>query len=225
MITIVMSTYAPQDKPQRKDYAKRCINALSKKLVGSTLNFHIADDGSPESNLRDLIICADHYFGSSNVSYSQSNRKGIGGSLNLALSQIKGWWMYSPDDVILTDTIQLRPVLVLLEEFKYDMVRLGPIHPNLQCTTKFNTMAGWYLEIDQAKGGYSFSIRPFVATPNFYNTVGPFNEGLNAYETERLYNERVARSNVKIASIDLGGPWTHIGEVEVGDIDPKINLG
>lgn len=79
---------------------------------------------------------------------------------------------------------------------------------------------GWWLDIS-TETGYAFATRPFLATKDLWKKIGPFDEGLNAYETERLYAERIAhRRVVQIASdgeISLAGPWEHIGEVEVGD--------
>lgn len=219
--TIVMTTYSPPDKLERSNYARHCIRALSKKLVGGTLRFHIADDGSPQKEYDSLVACANYYFGRHNVTHSQTQRRGIGGSLNQALRQINTDWMYTTDDWLITSAVDLRPVRVLIDQFGYDIVRLGPIHPNLACWTRFNTLAGWYLELDQTKGGFAFATRPFIATKNFYNTVGPFKENVDAYVTERDYSDRVAVSQVKLAAINLLGPWQHIGEVEVGTIDPN----
>jgi hypothetical protein len=71
-------------------------------------------------------------------------------------------------------------------------------------------------------GGFCFATRPFLATKGFYEKIGPFDERLNSYETERLYAERVAKSTAKLAywgGIDLAGPWEHVGVENVGCLE------
>ena len=229
MITVVMSTYSPTPGSPREDYARRAVEALGKYLHSPVpLRLHVADDGSADgSYLRDLLRIS-HLYGWQEGSITVANRKGIGGSLNraLALSQ-PAIWLYTTDDWLLTAPLDLTQPIKLLDT--YGLLRIGPTHPNLACHTRFREDIGWWLEIDARAGGFAFATRIFLATWRFYEAIGPFDEGLNAYETERLYAERVkavaerdGQSGLiaQIGTQSLAGPWEHLGEFEVGTIQP-----
>lgn len=229
MITVVMTTYFPDSDlgNERVGYARRVVTSLLKSLVcDEPICLLIADDGSPDKRLNvigELEDEADNYW--ETVSrYTNAYRGGIGASLNGALEKISSdeLWMYTTDDWHLVDTLDLSGPIKLLRYRDYDLVRLGPIHPDLRCTTRFDSSIGWWLDIDQCYGGFAFATRPFIATREFYNKVGPFDEHLNSYETERLYAERVAKSTVKLAywgGVDLAGPWDHLGIESIGMMD------
>lgn len=227
MITVVMTTYFPESDlgNERVGYARRVVTSLLKRLVADEqLQLLIADDGSPESRdqiIHELILEADDYWETMSK-YTNSKRAGIGGSLNRALEKIDDLWMYTTDDWHLVDTLDLSGPIKLLRYRDYDLVRLGPIHPDLRCTTRFDNSIGWWLDIDQCYGGFAFATRPFLATRGFYDKVGKFDEKLNSYETERLYAERVAKSTAKLAywgGVDLAGPWDHLGIESIGMMD------
>lgn len=65
-------------------------------------------------------------------------------------------------------------------------------------------------------------VGPREADKEFYAKVGPFDEGVDAYDTEREYSIPVAsRNDLKLAClVDLHGPWEHIGKYEVGRLRP-----
>jgi hypothetical protein len=151
----------------------------------------------------------------STVSYSQ--HKGIGASLNLAMPYVDDYWMYTTDDWLLTQPLDLTHAIGLLNA-GYDVVRLGPIHPFLWCLTQY-TKLGWHLDID-TKWRYAFATRPFIASKSLVQKVGPFDENRNVYDTETLYSDRITKhGGIKIAydgNLSLPGPWQHIGVIEVG---------
>jgi len=145
-------------------------------------------------------------------------RLGIGGSLNRVLSIVNNPWMYTTDDWFLTEKLDLTNPLKLLSR-GYDFVRLGPVHPNLLCETKFDGY--WWLDVSTVTG-FAFATRPFLATKEFYDRIGPFKEHVNAYDTERDYSDRVTAKKAKVAysDVSLSGPWEHIGDYEVGTLYP-----
>lgn len=220
-----MTTYAPNGTGGvRAEYAKLCTQSLIENLVSPMpLRLFVADDGSSDQAfIHSIMISASHAWHTAAMR-SNSHRGGIGASLNLALKSIDDCWLYTTDDWLLSQRLDLTLAVKLLS-IGYDMVRVGAIHPNLRCTTKFSQNIGWWLDIDHQAGGFAFATRPFLASPSLIQKVGWFEEGLNAYETERLFAERVAAiSNIRIAfdgSCALGGNWQHIGEYEVGTIQP-----
>jgi hypothetical protein len=226
MLTIVMSTYFPQGNggESRAQGAVKCLEAFMARLSApEEIRLCIADDGSHYIDYIDkLLIMAEAHWHTPSL-YTSVNRRGIGGSLNKALEAIPAHdhIMYTTDDWLLLKYFTVKQAIQLLQE-GYDYVRIGPTHPNLNCITRFNTTIGWWLHIVPGYG-YCFGTRPFIAKRRFFDIVGPFDEDLNAYETERLYTERVNRVRVPIAlaqmgTITLEGPWKHIGVYEVGTI-------
>lgn len=222
VITVVMTTYFPQTEvgKERLYYARQCIQALKQINTNEPLRLHIADDGSDYELVSTLPKLSEYW--ETHSTYSNSGHNGIGASLNCALSNIDDLWLYVTDDWMLTRPLNIDGPIRLLRDRNYDLVRLGPIHPGLHCIVKFEETIGWWLDLQPHYGGFAFGTRPFIATKDFYNKVGPFDEQLNSYETERLYSERVSKEPVKLAywgGIDLAGPWKHLGTTSVGSID------
>lgn len=228
MLTIVMTTYFPRSSggEARAQGAARCLKAFIDHLISPVdIRLCISDDGSYYiEHIDHLLLTAEQTWHTHSL-YTNAARHGIGASLNRAIAAIPptDYIMYTTDDWLLTANLDITQAIQLLED-NYDLVRLGPIHPNLRCETKFNTSRGWWLHIHPGYG-YCFATRPFIAKPRLFDVIGPFNEDMNAYETERYYTERVNSSNTpisiaQIGTISLAGPWEHIGEFEVGTINP-----
>jgi hypothetical protein len=217
-LTVVMTTYE-DGKGFRSKYAIQAADSLFTHLKSSEpLKLHIADDGSINAEFIDHIRTMNNAW--PEIGSTNAERRGIGASLNLALEQVESdkCWMYTTDDWILTHDFEIQRAMKLINA-GYDLVRIGPVHPNLTCRTMFSTRIGWWLEILPQAGGFAFATRPFIATKKFYELVGPFDEGLNSYEVERLYCERAAKTNIRIAAMWLHGPWLHVGEYAVGHMD------
>lgn len=217
-----MTTYE-DGKGFRSKYALETADSLFKMLKYSgPKKLHVADDGSVDVDFIEEIRKNPEAWES--FGYTNANRHGIGASLNLALEQVtdEDLWMYTTDDWKLTHDLDIARFLKLINQ-GYDVVRIGPVHPNLACTTMFNNRIGWWLDIDASSGGFAFGTRPFIATKEFYNKIGRFDEMVNSYELERLYCERVAKyKGIRIAAAWLHGPWLHIGDYQVGHIDIPV---
>jgi len=226
-VTVVMTSYWPEGEvgDARVLYAKQTLEGLLKYLQHEEgLRLHIADDGSAgnqQVHIRHMLYKASELW-ESIASVSDSEHHGIGASLNKALTALReqdNYWMYITDDWVLTRELNLDGPIKLMRVYGYDLVRLGPIHPDVTCVSRFSSDIGWWLDLHQHYGGFAFATRPFVATKDFWAKIGPFDENLNSYETERLYAERVAKWPVKLAywgGVDLAGPWQHVGDVCVG---------
>lgn len=215
MVVVVMTTYNPEPEAPRFDYAARCLVAWHRYLrgPGAPPKYLLADDGSP--HLLPLMGFAQIW---SDVTWTTGEHNGIGASLNRALDTLAPDepWIYTTDDWLLTEPLDLALPLWLITQ-GYDIVRLGPIHPNLYARVKFTAGHGWWLDLDTFGGGYVFATRPFLAVPSLLERVGPFQEGVDAYVCERDYSDRFMHAGCKAAAINLAGPWEHIGEYEVGD--------
>jgi len=180
----------------------------------SPVDLILADDGSETI---DPLMPIVRLWNRGECRIVTGDHDGIGASLNRAVASLSRSepWIYTTDDWLLTEPLGLRSPLRILQD--YDCVRLGPIHPNLFCTTKFEQGTGWWLELHANLGGFVFATRPFLANPSMINRVGPFDESLDSYEVERRYSLRFAAAGCTCAAMNLAGPWEHIGEYEVGD--------
>lgn len=205
MLTVVVTTYIPQGDigKRRFEYLFEAVYSLWEHLSGNECKLHIADD-SEEPGLIDVS-----QFPLSLISYSNSRHRGIGASLNKALEHVSGNWMYTTDDWLLTNRLDVTSALKLLDYYKYDVVRVGPLHPNLGCTTRFNQDVGWWLDIHN--GAFAFATRPFIATYDFYARTGKFMEQVDSYQCEVDYMKRA--KGAKIAGImEYHNIWEHLGE-------------
>lgn len=216
----MMTTYFSEEVPEREKYAFESMKSLLGNLQCTDgMRLIVSDDSADRQEACYALAGAAKGRWGNYPIITNSEHSGIGASLNLALTHVTDEWMYTTDDWVLTSQLSLDGPLRLLRDREYDLVRLGPIHPDLQCVTRFDQTIGWWLDLRAEYGGFAFATRPFIATKKFYDKVGPFDEMLNSYETERLYAERVARSTCKLAywgGVDLAGPWEHVGIVNVG---------
>lgn len=232
-VTVIMTTYAPDEARAR--CAKIVVESLDKYLGLSEgeggVALHIADDGSPEKYTASLVNYAREFF---NVSYTVAPRRGIGGSLNLALQHLHwrdvggagdGLYMYITDDWKLIDDLDLDTPVGLIRGLNYDYVRLGPIHAGLRGVTRYTENLEYFLELEPSYGGFCFATRPFLCRPRFFEVVGSFAELKDAYDTERDYSDRINyihHRNLKLAFaglFDTRSLWEHIGDVSpVGHI-------
>lgn len=233
-LDVVMSYYE-DGKGIRTEYAKQALESIIFNM-GTILRtdengksyysdytgeraFILADDSESEHSRSAEILDAMRYPDGHYRPFSvvHSYHRGIGAALNLALGKVGSVWMYTTDDWVLRqkNNLDLDKAVRLLDT--YDLVRLGPLHPNLRCTTKFQQDLGWWLEVDQHSSGFAFATRPFVARLEMFNRIGKFKEGVNSYECERDYAERVNASSVRIAMLlSDGTEWEHVGSYEVG---------
>lgn len=235
-INIVMTTYCPEEGHVRGTYGPRAAESLYTRLVcynepREKLRFIVANDGPAEQPHCQAIANAVPRW--DDVLIVGGDRVGIGGSLNRALKHVgdDDQWFYTTDDWMLPgdeygDIIDLQRPLKLIHA-GYDYVRVGPPHPNTHAIIRFRQELGWWLELLPEYGHFVFATRPFLATKNFYNNVGPFIEQKNSYDVEIEYNRAVLDkyTNVpeKLAETvhgSLEGYWEHIGEFNVGEVYP-----
>lgn len=224
-IKIVMTSYMPDEA--RLECAMEVATALGSFLhANESIALHIADDGSPNVFLPRLVDYARSIRLFNSISYTIVPRLGIGGSLNAALANVAAdeLWFYITDDWLLLDKLDLSNQATMIRTRKYDYVRVGPIHPNIHCVVRYGEGFEYWLEMQPEYGGYCFATRPFLASKQFYERVGPFLENHDAYDTERDYAERVRDSGVYMAYVgllDTRSLWKHIGDVSpVGHIQP-----
>lgn len=216
-IAVVMTTYYPEGPigVARLKHAKDVLVSLEDLTPIDQII--ISDDGSHnQQGLNNL------YFYVPMASIITGPNAGVGASINRALLFLQShwnheeWaWIYMPDDLLLTKSIDLTQAIKLLE-IGYDFVRLDLPHPNLLCKTKFQQDIGWWLDLD-LRCEYSFATRPTLISSELTHKFGGFKEFADSYEVELDYSHRVSDHQLYIAgaiSCDLGNAWQHLSADE-----------
>lgn len=222
-ITVVVTTYLPDGSAgaMRAIAVNRTLESwLNYLRYDGELCLHIADDGSKEP----LIRLGDWIY--REVSYSRQNRKGVGASLNAGFKrsfETSPLVLYAVDDWALTQTFDLTPwAQLLMEREDVGMVRLGPPHPGTAGVVEMFTdnWQGWALRLYKHQG-FAFAHRPALYHRRMIDTYGWFEEGVNALECERLYNEKVNSIVGPDIVLALPHPWRHIDTQSLSALEPE----
>ena len=221
-VTIVMTTWMPEGPvgESRRRSARAALDSWRLHLdYAGQLRLHIADDGSPVEDL--VYAVGARLDGFWPVSGSRQQRRGVGASLNAGLATA---WYASPlaayfvDDWGLTAPFDLTPwAELLVDDETVGMVRLGPPHPWLTGTVELFAQ-GWAMRLERHH--YAFGHRPALYHKRFFDAYGEFREGVSAFECERLYAEGFCSRPGPDIVYALPYPWLHVGEAEVGDVEP-----
>ncbi len=223
-IAVVMTTCARQGwvGDLRASYAEQTIAALKNLRYDGPMRLHFADDGSKPGYVGQLLRWGQRVQDWTAVSSTNVHGKGVGKSINEALEFLDSDLVfYIQDDCELIGELDLTiPVGILDAEPGIGMVRTGLVHPNLHAVSQYGgPRLQYYWLIDKVASGFSFTYRSWLAHRRFFDAYGPQPEGMDLYNTERVYNERVrATPGPDIAyagNIQLNHPWRYIGEVSV----------
>lgn len=226
-ITIVVTIWMPAG-PIGEMRARSTLKTLESwranlKYDGK-LRLHFADDGSQFKDFGqslDTRPCV--WWDKGEVAFSRAERRGVGASLNRGFRegfQYGEIVAYFVDDWALSEPIDLTPwAKLMILHPEVGMVRLGPPHPDLTGIVKMY-YPGWGLLLD--RHNFAFAFRPALYHRRFYEAYGLFREDVNSYIAEQHYNDEVfcRRKGPEIVYA-LPYPWYHVGDAEVGYIDPK----
>jgi len=222
-IKVVMTTWFPPGAEQKRIRAAQTayrswVNNLSYE---GELSLHIADDGSDE-NLLGRIEAGSPLLWTNNTTYSRQERRGVGASLNAGILQAVGeeaLVLYLVDDWELLQPLDLTPwAKLLMTEESIGMVRLGLPHPDLTGKIIHHPDCDWYMKLDRHH--FVYAHRPSLYHQRFFDAYGLFAEGVNAYECERLYNEKFCNQSGPDIVLALPHPWRHIESVELAGVVP-----
>jgi len=185
------------------------------------ISLHISDDGSTgylADELRNVASMIPF-----RTSLSRQERHGVGASLNAGIRQVlqeDSLMLYLVDDWELLNAFDLTPWAKLLEEDEsIGMVRLGLPHPWLTGQIIHHPACDWYMRLDRHH--FAFAHRPALYHKRFFDAYGMFDEDINAYECERLYNERFCQAGGPDIALALPHPWRHIESVELAGVIPE----
>lgn len=205
----------------RASYAPHAIGGLKHLRYDGPMRLHFADDGSRPGHREQLLQWGKQVRDWTEVTVTNAYGAGIGKSLNLALTVLHSDLVFFiKDDSVLIDELNLEQAARILENESIGLVRTGMIHPDLYAKTVYGGPELWgqyYWVFDKPRCGYVFSFRNWLAHRRFWLAYGPFPEGIDIYNTERIYNEHVrATEGPEIAfagNVQLNHPWTHIGKI------------
>lgn len=210
MVNIVTTTYYPDSERGKKRAitALYCIESWQKYLkYDGNLYIIVADDGS-EINM---------------VGYdTRQERGGIGASLNAGFKKAfekSDIAMYIVDDFMLHEEIDITPWVELLKDHQnIGMVRIGMPHPGLTGEIQLYP-DGWLMLLN--KHNYAYAMRPALFHKRFFDAYGWFQEGINCWECERIYNEHVCAMKGPEIVYALPCPWTHEDILPLGQVEPE----
>lgn len=221
MIAIILFTHA--DPPERADYAKRTLSALSNYLESEDdLWLHVADDGSLQDFRDEIMEMARMAYGE-HTSISNSEGHGYGASYNLATQQVHNvadLILPLEDDWEMCQPFDLDAFAKVLRDGHFYCIRMGYIGytDTLQATFKYYDNYHYlYLDPDSPEK-HVFAGGPRLETVEFERNVGPWPEGLSAGHTELEVAGRLeARKGIAwpIGHIQLRGDvFAHIGSLQ-----------
>lgn len=217
-VTILLLTY------NRIEYARKTLcSALERIDYSGLVSVHIADDGSPEGYVADLVAIAQGYPRCHGVSVSNSERHGYGANYNLALQQVHTTAevvLPLEDDWELTKRLDLdRLVDVLMDSWnEIGCIRLGYLGwtQELRGTFVRATNGVPLIRFDpQSDEPHVWAGHPRLESVSWQRYVGPWPEGMNPGETEfAVAHRQQARTGVAWP-VDLVRPhgdlFVHIG--------------
>jgi LmbE family N-acetylglucosaminyl deacetylase len=236
-IAAVLFTYTPEVGHARAHYAERTLTSLLENLsVGVTDEFHvhIADDGSPQEHIDMLTSICERY--GQTYSFSQSNRRGYGGSYNMATQILHGDYdLIFPieDDWQLLKPLDLGPIAKAIEESNGEIrcVRLGYLGFTAELRGKLVYSANQlFLLFDPTSPEHHvFAGHPRLETVDFERGIGPWPENLRAGDVEWEVTHRYPARVGVVWPLDLAIPagqvagnlFGHIGSVSVSNIYPE----
>lgn len=220
-ITILMTTWLPDGKEGRlrAQLMEYALKSWRRNLIADReIWLHVADDGtSPE--MKKILTKIVKSVWSGNISWSGQPRKGVGASLNNGLVMCNNRLvLHAVDDWNLLDSLDLSPWADILESDENICgFRFFP-HPDLIGRIKYINPGVYAMDLD--KHHFAFATRPSLWHPRMFETYGMFEEGVSAYEVERLYNEKYCLIVGPKLWLALPDQWAHLGGVELGDITP-----
>lgn len=220
-LSILIITYT------RTETALRTIRALGRNLEypPERLYFHIADDGSPGTHVKQLMD-AIHEFCPNKITLSNSQRQGVGVSMNLgqrACFERADYILWLEDDWELVHPFNPTSCMELLrDDHTLGMIRLGYVSPGIQGEIISGANRLWW----RLKKGptYTFSGHASIRHRRFYDAYGRYQTTLAPGATE-LYMcgtfNNTAGPDVVVPVYNEYGIFAHIGTVSLKDEQPS----
>jgi len=179
LVNIIITTY------NRLEICKQTIRGLKENLIYENLAWIIADDGSPDGYVDELVkeIGSDHC-----VQTTNAGRRGVGYSKNLALRKA---FEESPIVLLLEDDWLLRQKLdisahadLLMSNPNVGMIRYGWLSSDTLTADLVGDRSGYgsqcYWRLKKDSGQYVYSGQVSLRHQRLYTYLGYHHEGINA---------------------------------------------
>ncbi len=157
-------------------------------------------------------------------------RNGLGASLNQGLKtafENSPLVLHLVDDTVLEDHCDLSPwARMLMDDEQVGAVRLQP-YPGTGGTISPRgqpNRGGWVVTMD--RHDLVAGLRPTLYHRRFFDVYGYFDEGLSAWETERLFNDRFCQASGPDSVLALPAQWAEgVGSaVVLGQMAPEVKV-
>lgn len=151
-------------------------------------------------------------------------RNGVGASWNQGLPvafEVSPLLLNIDDDWLLIEPYDLTPwARMLVDDEAIGCVHLSAPYPGTGGTIE-PRQHGWVVMLD--RHNLAAGLRAALYHRRYFDAYGWFDEGLSAWETERLFNDRFCQSTGPESVLALPFPWAEaIGAaVEMGQRSPK----
>jgi glycosyltransferase involved in cell wall biosynthesis len=219
VIVIILLTY------DRLTVARTTLESVAANLrAEEPFWLHIADDGSSQEYRDELLEIARAHYGD-NVSITNSNRAGYGGSYNKAtqiVHKVADLMLPLEDDWELIRELDIGPIAAVLRDGLLNCIRMGYIGYTDELRGIFRYHGGLHwLELDpDSPEKHVFAGGPRLETVAFEREVGPWPERMEQGATElKVIGRAKARRGVAWP-VDLirprGDAFAHIGAVKAG---------
>lgn len=202
MINLVVACYLPSnpDGQRRSEGFRVSLNSWNLYLEPYGLQLIVVNDGP--------VLPAWSEWSGQQMGLGHE-RNGLGGSLNQgfqAAFEMSPLALNIPDDYLLTGPCDLSPwIEMLTEDVKVGAVRLSSYYPGTGGTIE-PRKGGWALTLD--RHNLAAGLRPTLYHQRFFEAYGFFDEGLSAWETERLFNERFCQAAGPESVLGLPSLWS-----------------
>lgn len=217
-LAIVLLTY------NRLEYASKTLTSVLANLKSpEPIHIHIASDGDWAPYLHELREIAEHYVPCSRqITVSNVNRLGYGASYNAATQVVHNlpgveYVLPLEDDWELVKTLDVAPILQVLQDRVFGCVRMGYIGYTQQLNATFVSHGGhhWLALDPDSPEPHVFAGHPRIETVAWQRRVGEWPQDLQPGQTEwEVAHRRNAREQVAWP-IDLirpsGDCFVHIG--------------
>lgn len=172
---------------RRKELALVTIESVKRFVKYPNIGFHIADDGSGEDYVQELV---EAIGGEYSITSTNSDRRGVGANMNAGMEGVLGradLWLHLEDDWALTADLDLVPCVRALEqEPDYGMVRLGRLTAGLTGRTISIANKLWWA-LERGSDTYVFTGNAALRHRRFREAYGPYREDLTPGKTELTY--------------------------------------
>jgi hypothetical protein len=217
LVVILLLTYAPEDKPERMEYALRAIQSTKDNLRYPNLGWYIADAGSSEKHFKEITNEFDrvsiwNYGGWHHESLSAGKSWNVG--ITQVFEQHADIYLRLEDDWVLKNPLDITKFVTMLTlRDDIGMVRLGYQH--VPADMEAIGINGIHYLRYKKTTPFCYGGHPALIHRRFHDAYGYNDEKKNPGEIEIDMDYRVRNTKgpdiVRPQDIGGWGAFAHIG--------------